>query len=43
MEHGLVARIADRMMADARMVKEAPKVVLVLLGIMTLRLSYLVL
>ena len=43
MEHGLVARIADRMMADARMVKEAPKVVFVLLGIMTLGLSYLVL
>ena len=43
MEHGLVARIADRMTADARMVKEAPKVVFVLLGIMTLGLSYLVL
>jgi hypothetical protein len=42
MEHGLVARIADRMMANARMVKEAPEV-FVLLGIMTLGLSYLVL
>jgi hypothetical protein len=42
MEHGLVARIADRMTANARMVKEVPEV-FALLGIMTLGLSYLVL
>ena len=42
MEHGLVARIADRMTGNARMVREAPEV-FVLLGIMTLGLSYLVL
>jgi hypothetical protein len=38
MEHGLVARIADRMTANARMVREAPEV-FVLLAIMTLGLS----
>ncbi len=42
MEYGLVARIADRMMANARVAKGAPEV-LALLGIITLGLSYLVL
>jgi hypothetical protein len=42
MEHGLVARIVDRMMANARVVKGAPEA-FAFLGIMTLGLSYLVL
>src|SRR5260370_18338328 len=42
MEYGLVARIADRMMANVRVAKGAPEV-FALLGIITLGLSYLVL
>ena len=40
--HGLVARIADRIVANARVVKGAPEA-LAFLGIVTLGLSYLVL
>ena len=42
MANGLVARIADRIVANARVVKEAPEA-LAFLGIMTLGLSFLVL
>src|SRR2546428_9740583 len=42
MANGLVARIADRIVANARVVKGAPEAI-AFLGIMTLGLSYLVL